>query len=114
MIFSSIGQGLLWGILGLGIFMTYRILNFPDMTAEGSFRRSGLCCGNCCWYASNRRNYFGHFCGDASRTGDRPALYKRQNSCDIGGDLSHVFFECRYAVCYETTKFIFIKSTEVT
>lgn len=41
MIFSSIGQGLLWGILGLGIFMTYRILNFPDMTAEGSFPLGG-------------------------------------------------------------------------
>ncbi|MFZ2876411.1 MAG: ABC transporter permease [Enterococcus aquimarinus] len=44
MIFSSIGQGLLWGILGLGIFMTYRILNFPDMTAEGSFPLGGAVC----------------------------------------------------------------------
>ncbi|MHC5267790.1 ABC transporter permease [Enterococcus sp. LJL98] len=41
MIFSSIGQGLLWSVLGLGIFMTYRILNFPDMTAEGSFPLGG-------------------------------------------------------------------------
>lgn len=41
MIVSSIGQGLLWSILGLGIFMTYRILNFPDMTAEGSFPLGG-------------------------------------------------------------------------
>lgn len=37
MIISSIGQGMLWSILGLGIFMTYRILGFPDMTTEGSF-----------------------------------------------------------------------------
>ena len=44
MIFSSIGQGLIWGILGLGIFMTYRILNFPDMTAEGSFPLGGAVC----------------------------------------------------------------------
>lgn len=44
MIFSSIGQGLLWGILGLGIFMTYRILNFPDMTTEGSFPLGGAVC----------------------------------------------------------------------
>ena len=41
MIFSSIGQGLLWSVLGLGIFMTYRILNFPDMTTEGSFPLGG-------------------------------------------------------------------------
>lgn len=44
MIISSIGQGLLWSILGLGIFMTYRILNFPDMTTEGSFPLGGAVC----------------------------------------------------------------------
>lgn len=37
MIVSAISQGMLWAILGLGIFMTYRILDFPDMTTEGSF-----------------------------------------------------------------------------
>lgn len=37
----SIGQGLLMSILGLGIFMTYRILDFPDMTAEGSYPLGG-------------------------------------------------------------------------
>lgn len=37
MIVSAIAQGLLWAVLGLGIFMTYRILKFPDLTTEGSF-----------------------------------------------------------------------------
>ncbi|WP_161878528.1 ABC transporter permease [Alkalibacterium sp. MB6] len=37
MIISAIAQGLLWSVLGIGIFTTYRILNFPDLTAEGSF-----------------------------------------------------------------------------
>ena len=37
MIISSISQGLLWGILGLGIYLTFRILNFPNMTTENSF-----------------------------------------------------------------------------
>ena len=41
MILSTINQGLLWAILGLGIFMTFRILNFPDMTTEGSFPLGG-------------------------------------------------------------------------
>ncbi|MGT2926611.1 ABC transporter permease [Streptococcus cuniculipharyngis] len=41
MIVSTISQGLLWAILGLGIFMTFRILNFPDMTTEGSFPLGG-------------------------------------------------------------------------
>lgn len=44
MIISSIGQGFIWGILGLGIFMTYRILGFPDMTTEGSFPLGGAVC----------------------------------------------------------------------
>lgn len=37
MIVSAIAQGLLWAVLGLGIFITYRILKFPDLTTEGSF-----------------------------------------------------------------------------
>ena len=41
MLLSTINQGLLWAILGLGIFMTFRILNFPDMTTEGSFPLGG-------------------------------------------------------------------------
>ena len=41
MIISSVSQGLLWGILGLGIYLTFRILNFPDMTTEGSFPLGG-------------------------------------------------------------------------
>ncbi|CBL92460.1 ABC transporter permease [Leuconostoc gasicomitatum] len=36
-IVSSIGQGLLWAVLGVALFLTFRILNFPDMTVEGSF-----------------------------------------------------------------------------
>ena len=41
MLLSTISQGFLWSILGLGIFMTFRILNFPDMTTEGSFPLGG-------------------------------------------------------------------------
>ncbi|AUJ31198.1 MAG: ABC transporter permease [Liquorilactobacillus nagelii] len=37
MIVSSIGQGLLWAILGIALFLTFRILNFADMTVEGTF-----------------------------------------------------------------------------
>lgn len=41
MINSIVSQGLIWAILGLGIFMTFRILDFPDMTTEGSFQLGG-------------------------------------------------------------------------
>ena len=37
LIINAISQGLLWGILALGLFITYRILDIADLTAEGSF-----------------------------------------------------------------------------
>ena len=30
-------QGLLWGIMVLGVYITFRVLNFPDLTVDGSF-----------------------------------------------------------------------------
>ena len=44
MIVSTIAQGFLWAVLGLGIFLTFRILNFPDLTTEGSFPLGGAVC----------------------------------------------------------------------
>lgn len=38
---STISQGLLWAVLGIGIYLTFRILDFPDMTTEGSFPLGG-------------------------------------------------------------------------
>lgn len=37
LITSSIGQGLLWALLGLGLYLSFRILNVTDMTVEGTF-----------------------------------------------------------------------------
>ncbi|MCG0810453.1 ABC transporter, permease protein [Lactiplantibacillus plantarum] len=37
MLITSIGQGLLWAPLVIGVFLTFRILNIPDLTTEGSF-----------------------------------------------------------------------------
>ncbi len=36
-ILGSISEGLLWGLLAMGVYLTYRILNVADMTVEGSF-----------------------------------------------------------------------------
>ncbi|NHL85138.1 ABC transporter permease [Lactobacillus helveticus] len=46
LITSTIGQGLLWGVLALGLFLTFRILNFPDMTVEGTFPFGAAICVN--------------------------------------------------------------------
>ena len=37
LIISAIGQGLLWSVIGIGLYLTFRILDFPDMTVEGTF-----------------------------------------------------------------------------
>lgn len=37
LVVSAIGQGLLWALLGLGLYLTFRILDFCDMTVEGTF-----------------------------------------------------------------------------
>ena len=34
---STIAQGLLWALLALGVFITFRILDVADLTVEGSF-----------------------------------------------------------------------------
>ena len=34
-------QGLMWAILSLGVFLSFRILDVPDMTCEGSFPLGG-------------------------------------------------------------------------
>lgn len=34
---GSIEQGLLYAIMALGVYLTFRILNFPDLTVDGSF-----------------------------------------------------------------------------
>ncbi|MCB6203520.1 ABC transporter permease [Extibacter muris] len=37
LIVTIIEQGLIYGILALGVYITYKILDFPDLTVDGSF-----------------------------------------------------------------------------
>ena len=34
-------QGLIWGIMALGVFVTFRLLDFADLTVDGSFATGG-------------------------------------------------------------------------
>jgi len=36
-IISFIEQGLIYGVLALGVYITYKILDFPDLSVDGSF-----------------------------------------------------------------------------
>ncbi|WP_312116638.1 ABC transporter permease [Brevibacillus reuszeri] len=40
-IMGAIEQGLLFGILALGVYLTFRVLNVPDLTVDGSFALGG-------------------------------------------------------------------------
>lgn len=37
MLITVIEQGLVYGIMALGVYITYKILDFPDLTVDGSF-----------------------------------------------------------------------------
>ena len=34
---SGVAQGLMWAILTIGVFLTFRVLDIPDLTIEGTF-----------------------------------------------------------------------------
>lgn len=38
---GNIAQGMIWGIMALGVFITYRLLDFADLTVDGSFATGG-------------------------------------------------------------------------
>jgi len=38
---GSVSQGLIWGIMAIGVYITYRILDIPDLTVDGSFATGG-------------------------------------------------------------------------
>lgn len=33
---NTVTQGIIWGIMAIGVYITYKILNIPDMTVDGS------------------------------------------------------------------------------
>ena len=41
---GAVSQGVLWGIMVLGVYITYKILNIADLTVDGSFALGGCVC----------------------------------------------------------------------
>ena len=41
---GAIAQGILWGAMVLGVYITYKLLNIADLTADGSFAFGGCVC----------------------------------------------------------------------
>lgn len=42
---GAISQGVLWGIMVLGVYITFRILDVADLTVDGSFATGACVCG---------------------------------------------------------------------
>ena len=38
---GNVAQGLIWGIMALGVYITFRLLHFADLTVDGSFATGG-------------------------------------------------------------------------
>lgn len=41
---GACAQGLIWGIMAIGVYITYRILDVADLTVDGSFGTGGAVC----------------------------------------------------------------------
>ena len=41
---GAFGQGLIWGIMAVGVYITYRILDIADLTVDGSLATGGAVC----------------------------------------------------------------------
>ena len=38
---AAVAQGLIWGLMALGVFVTFRLLDIADLTVDGSFATGG-------------------------------------------------------------------------
>ena len=38
---GAVAQGLIWGIMAIGVYITYRILDVADLTVDGSIATGG-------------------------------------------------------------------------
>lgn len=38
---GACAQGLIWGLLALGVYITYKLLDFADLTVDGSMATGG-------------------------------------------------------------------------
>ena len=41
---GAFGQGLAWGLMAIGVYLTYKILDLADLTVDGSLATGGAVC----------------------------------------------------------------------
>ena len=54
---GAVAQGMIWGIMAIGVYITYKILDIADLTVDGSLCTGGAVCviwtinGYTSWFA---------------------------------------------------------------
>ena len=69
---GACAQGLIWGIMAIGVFITYRILDLADLTVDGTMCTGGAVCimmmlsghNVCDGTAAHGVRHPGHPCGN--------------------------------------------------
>ena len=53
-VFGSVEQGIIYAIMALGVYITFRVLDFPDLNGGWKFCNRGSRCGDndCLWLSS--------------------------------------------------------------
>ena len=55
---ASVAQGMLWGIMAIGVYITFKVLDFADLTVDGSLALGEAVFRLCLRYASRHSAVF--------------------------------------------------------
>lgn len=110
-LFGALEVGLIFGLVALGVLISFRILNFPDLTADGSFPLGGAVCAVCIVSGMNPwlATLLGTLAGAAARLCNRLAkcLFKNYaTTCKYLGDDCTVFREPQNNGCTECPHYL--------
>ena len=75
---GAVAQGVLWAVMVLGVYITYKILDIADLTVDGSFSLGGCTCAALLFQGINPilALFFGFLAGLAAVTGILHTLFE--------------------------------------
>ena len=41
---GAVAQGLIWGLMAIGVYITYKVLDLADLTVDGTMSMGGAVC----------------------------------------------------------------------
>ena len=100
-VFGSVEQGIIYAIMALGVYLSFRVLDFPDLTVDGSFVTGAGVAATMIIFgyhpvaATAVAIVIGFHCG--MRYGPPP--YKRENQCTAFRNINDdcpIFYKLTY------------------